>query len=309
MKKIRIEFRMQNGYKDGFLYKPLIQGVPGLRTLKNFLATAMMPVGTTLYVYGGGWDPTDAGADMAARSIGVSEDWVRFFRSQDETYDFRNTADHPSGLDCSGFLGWTLYNVMNTENGNSGYVVKSTELAWTLAKNGWGTWTGGEGQSQDDKLHQFLPGDVISIYGHVWICLGCCADGSILVLHSTAAPSRSGQPGGGVELSALGADRGCDAYQLADIYMSRYYPQWYERYPVAWKDMLQYTSSSYPHTGRFSWNLTGENGGLTDPDKYRSMTAQEILSDLFVIGRFCLSERPLPQEAPFDTEVHFATLK
>lgn len=226
---------MQIGYEDELEYKPLIQGVPGLRTLKNFLATAMMPVGTTLYVYGGGWDLTDAGADMAARSIGVSADWVRFFRSQDETYDFRNTTDHSLGLDCSGFLGWTLYNVMNTDNGNSGYV---------------------------------------------WICLGTCADGSIPVLHSTAAPSRSGQPGGGVELSALGADQGCDAWKLADIFMSRYYPQWYERYPVALKDMLQYTSSSYPHTGRFSWNLTGENGGLTDPDHYRSMTVQEILGTL-----------------------------
>ena len=162
---------MQIGYEDELEYKPLVQGVPGLRTLKNFLATAMMPVGTTLYVYGGGWDPTDAGADMAARSIGVSADWVRFFRSQDETYDFRNTTDHSLGLDCSGFLGWTLYNVMNTDNGNSGYVVKSNELAWTLAKKGWGTWTGGMDRSHDEKQHQFLPGDVISIYGHVWIYL------------------------------------------------------------------------------------------------------------------------------------------
>ena len=271
---------MQIGYEDELEYKPLVQGVPGLRTLKNFLATAMMPVGTTLYVYGGGWDPTDAGADMAARSIGVSADWVRFFRSQDETYDFRNTTDHSLGLDCSGFLGWTLYNVMNTDNGNSGYVVKSNELAWTLAKKGWGTWTGGMDRSHDEKQHQFLPGDVISIYGHVWICLGTCADGSIPVLHSTAAPSRSGQPGGGVELSALGADQGCDAWKLADLFMSRYYPQWYERYPVALKDLLQYTSSLYPHTGRFSWNLTGENSGLTDPDHYRTMTAQEILGAL-----------------------------
>ncbi len=33
-----------------------VRGTPGVRTVRNLLATAMEPVGTTLYMYGGGWD-------------------------------------------------------------------------------------------------------------------------------------------------------------------------------------------------------------------------------------------------------------
>lgn len=278
-------------------YTPPVKGKPGLRTLKNFLATAMMPVRTTLYVYGGGWDRENAGANMQARTIGVSKEWVLFFQSQDKSYTFHGSplidTEHihdlcggsneysDVGLDCSGFMGWTLYNVMNTEDGKEGFVIKSTKIAKTLEKNGWGRWTR-EIHAPKDHVHSmFFPGDVFSIAGHVWICLGTCEDGSILVLHSTAAPSRSGQPGGGVELSALGADENCDAYRLADTYMSHYYPLWYERYPVALKDYVQYTSTEHENAGKFTWNLTGEAGGLTDPDRYQSMTPEEILTDLF----------------------------
>ena len=33
-----------------------VPAVPGLKTVKNLLATAMLPVGRTLYIYGGGWN-------------------------------------------------------------------------------------------------------------------------------------------------------------------------------------------------------------------------------------------------------------
>ena len=282
-------------------YDPPVQGTPGLCTLKNFLATAMMPVGTTLYVYGGGWDWQDAGSAEQARTIGVSEDWVRFFQSQDENYTYRDRDGDESkkdaansyypyggfneyyyaGLDCSGFVGWTLYNVMNTEDGKDGFVMSSTKMAKRLAENGWGTLQRDIKAPQGHGDSMFLPGDVFSISGHVWICMGTCEDGSILILHSTPAPSRTGQPGGGVELSAIGTDESCDAYRLADTYMSRYYPQWYERYPVALKDFTQYTSTENENAGRFTWNLTGADGGLTDPDGYQGMAPEEILADLF----------------------------
>ena len=35
------------------------------------------------------------------------------------------------------------------------------------------------------------------------------------------------------------------------------------------------------NAGKFTWNLTGENGGLNDPDDYRNKTPEEILKDLF----------------------------
>ncbi|MGN0279366.1 MAG: hypothetical protein ACI4C4_08440 [Lachnospiraceae bacterium] len=286
---------------DSEAYQPPVQGVPGERTLKNFLATAFMPVGTTLYVYGGGWDWQDIGSAIQTRTIGVSEDWVRFFQAQDENYTFRDkdgneelkdpaNSYYPyggyneyyyAGLDCSGYVGWTLYNVMNTENGLDGCVMGSTKTAKKLADNGWGEWTQDFARPVDYAGSDFHPGDVFSISGHVWMCVGTCDDGSLLILHSTAADSRTGQPGGGPELSAIGEDENCEAYQLADRYMSEYFPEWYERYPVALKDYGQYTSVENENAGKFSWNLTGENGGLSDPDHYSDMTPEEILEDLF----------------------------
>lgn len=282
-------------------YSLPVEGEPGKRTLKNFLATAVMPVGNTLYVYGGGWDWQDVGTAIQARSIGVSEDWVRFFREHDENYTYRDkdgdeakkdpaNSYYPyggyneyyyAGLDCSGYLGWTVYNVMNTEDGQDGYVVPSTKFAKSLADRGWGSWTQEVQKPLDRASSEFLPGDVVSISGHVWMCLGTCEDGSILILHSTPALSRKDQPGGGPEFSAIGEDRNCDAYILAETYLSKYFPEWYERYPVALKDYEQYTAFEGEYAGKFSWNLTGENGGLSDPDGYRNKTPEEIMEDLF----------------------------
>lgn len=284
-------------------YSLPVTGEPGKRTLKNFLATAVMPVGSTLYVYGGGWDWQDVGAAPQARRIGVSEDWVKFFWEHDENYTYRDkdgdetkkdpahsyypyggyNAYYYAGLDCSGYLGWVVYNVMNTEDGQAGYVVSSTKMAKTLAEKGWGQWTQEVQKPGSHSSSEFLPGDVFSKPGHVWLCLGTCEDGSILILHSTPAPSRTGQPGGGPEFSAIGEDESCDAYVLADSYMSRYFPEWYARYPVALKDYEQYTEIEGANAGKFSWNLTGENGGLSDPDGYRNKTPEEIMRDLFEV--------------------------
>lgn len=282
-------------------YQPPVKGVPGEKTLKNFLSTAFMPVGTTLYVYGGGWDWQDAGSGIQTRTIGISQDWVKFFKSQDENYFFREkdgneelkdpaNSYYPyggyneyyyAGLDCSGYIGWILYNVMNTESGLDGYVMGSTKTAFTLAQNGLGEWTQEFSRPVDFENSDFRPGDIFSIKGHVWLCVGTCEDGSILILHSTAAPSRTGQPGGGPELSAIGEDESCEAYRLADQYMSEYFPEWYERYPIALKDYDQYTAVEGEYTGKFSFSLNGENGGFTDPDGYSDMTPEEILKDLF----------------------------
>ena len=52
------------------------------RTLKNFLKTALMPVGKTMYVWGGGWNKEDTGAGIEAVSIGLSPNWEKFTRKQ-----------------------------------------------------------------------------------------------------------------------------------------------------------------------------------------------------------------------------------
>ena len=123
------------------------------------------------------------------------------------------------------------------------------------------------------------PGDIMSMDGHVWISLGTCSDGSVVILHSTPAYSRTGQPGGGVELSAIGLSEACEAYLLADRYMSEYYPEWYERYPVKLAEPESYFSFSKDSAGRFSWD-TGENG-LSDPEGVGDMKPEQVLAYLF----------------------------
>ena len=111
---------------------------------------------------------------------------------------------------------------------------------------------------------------MISIRGHVWISLGACDDGSILILHSTPSPSRSGVKGGGVQLSAIGG-AGCEAAQLAEKYMAACWPAWYARYPIRICEPERYLSC----VGHFTWDR------LLDPDGCGDMTPARLMRDLF----------------------------
>ena len=280
-------------------YTAPVSGTPGERTLKNYLKTALEPVGTTLYVYGAGWDWQDDLSSNQSMTIGLSQSWIDFFQQQDANYTYKNSADpahsyyphnswnqyYYAGLDCSGYVGWVVYNVMHTQNSvntdNDGYVMSSTKMAKTFADKGWGTWT--------RDIKSFKPGDIFSMSGHVWTVLGVCDDGSIVFLHSTPSDSKAGQGGGGVQLSALNPnsddDKNCEAYKLVTKYMTKYYPEWSERYDAVLRSYDSYATpasgSEYSKTwsGNFSWNLDGT--GLTDPDGYADMSAAEILADLF----------------------------
>ena len=285
---------------DPVSFTPVVQGTPGTKTLTNFLKTALEPVGTTLYIYGGGWDWQDIGSAVQAKTLGVSPDWIRFFNNNDEHYTYKEkngdealtdpvSSYYPyggyneyyyAGLDCSGYVGWALYNTMETENGKEGYVGGSTSFAKRLTDKGWGTWTQ-EMQKPDEKsCTDMKPGDIMSISGHVWISLGSCADGSVVLMHSSPSKSRAGQPGAGVQISAVGTSADCQAYVLADRFMSTYYPKWYERYPIYLCNPDVYLTFKGDNAGRFRWDVSGE-GVLTDPDGLQEMTPEEVLNALF----------------------------
>lgn len=277
-------------------YTPPVSGTPGEKTLKNFLSTALTPVGTTLYIYGGGWDWQDEGSAIQTRTLGISSDWIRFFKSQKAAYTYKNADPTKSfypygsfneyyyaGLDCSGYLGWTLYNTFETENERPGYVMSSTKLAKTLSENyGWGTWTQKVSAPTSKKSSKIKPGDIMSMNGHVWISLGTCSDGSVVILHSTPSDSRKGTPGGGVQIGAIGSSTSCEAYQLADKYMSTYYPKWYKRYAVSLKSPGTYFSFTGDTAGLFRWDTSSGSIGLKDPDKIKKMAPGEILETLFM---------------------------
>ena len=38
-------------------------------TLENLLKTALLPIGNTMYIYGGGWNEEDTGAGIEAMTI------------------------------------------------------------------------------------------------------------------------------------------------------------------------------------------------------------------------------------------------
>ena len=280
-------------------YTAPVYGTPGVRTLKNYLQTAMNPVGTALYVYGGSWDWQDVNSSNQALTIGLPQSWIDFFQQQDANYTYMNDDDHAhsyyphnswnqyyyAGVDCSAYIGWTIYNVMHTESTTNdksdGYVMSAVKMAKTFADKGWGKFT--------RDIKSFKPGDIFSMSGHVWTVLGVCGDGSIVFLHSTPSDSKAGQGGGGVQLSALNPnsdnDKNCEAYKLVTKYMTKYYPEWSTRYDAVLRSYASYATPASGSTfkvtwsGNFSWNLDGT--GLTDPDGYANMSAAEILADLF----------------------------
>ena len=302
-------------------YTAPVKGTPGLRTLKNLLATAFEPVGTALYVYGGSWDWEDDTSSLQSTTIGLSQSWIDFFQQnngldysyktpveaegdEDDAYTDEQKANsyypfgawneyYYAGIDCSAYIGWLVYNVRNTETSTNpaedGYVGGSTKTANRFEGYGWGTksrepvtFNGGE---NDLKV-----GDIFSMSGHVWMVLGNCSDGSVVIIHSTASKNRNDvYGGGGVQLSAMNpndpTDKDCEAYRLATKYMSTYYPEWYKYHDVMLRNWDSYTaiasgSASKDLAGKFTWDLSGE-AMLSDPDGYADMSAAEILADLF----------------------------
>lgn len=281
--------------KQSCTHTPRISGQRGVRTIRNLLKTAFEPMGTTLYVYGGGWNWQDNGSAPQATSYGIAQQWIDFYKAHAGHYNMKyvwgtgNTVeDHEhgyypyegwnqyyyAGLDCSGFIGWLCYNTLTADGQGAGYVGSASAFAKRMAEqHHFGAFT--------QTPEAFRTGDIVSIPGHVWMVIGTCADGSTLLIHSSATPDTKGETSGGVQLSAINpkdTGKNCDAYRLAQRYTEKYYPEWFRLYGVILKDYAVYTDYS-KNAGVFTWNTDGT--GLDDPDGYQRMTPEEILRDLF----------------------------
>ena len=286
-------------------YKPLLSGNPGKRTILNLLKTAFEPMGTTLYIYGGGWDFQDEGSGNQTRIIGVSDAWVNFFNNNNASYEFHDTCGNGinyypengwntyyyNGLDCSAYIGWTLYNTMYSQSmTQEGFVCASTKMAKTLAKEyGFGTWEHVAVNNPSEKDFQKVvktlkPGDIVSMNGHVYMVVGVCTDNSAVIINSTATLSSTGAEAGGVQINAISVkgtgDTGCEAYNLACQYTAKY-PKWAERYPVTMKDPATYLAFPEKNaaTGILHWNV--DENGLNDPEGIRNMNAEQVLQEIF----------------------------
>ena len=233
---------------------------PETPSILDFLRIAVQPVGQTMYVWGGGWNEEDTGAGIEAVTLGLSPQWAAFSAAQSSSYNYKNTRYQiHDGLDCSGYAGWAVYNVLETENGNPGYVCKATVMAQTLSDRGLGDYIPAE------DMTQWLPGDIMSMKGHVWIAVGMCGDGSVLLLH--ASP-----PGVMFSGTLLPDGSQSDASMLAEQIMQKHYPDWYSRYPKSARSNNYLTGSS---AMRWHGNV------LADPEGLRNMTAEEVVDFIF----------------------------
>ena len=237
----------------------------GYSTIGNLLKTALTPVGSTLYVWGGGWNKADTAAGREAKSIGVSASWRSFYQKHKSNYNYRYYRYRiHDGLDCSGYVGWCIYNIRNTANGKKGYVYNASKQAKKFSEMGFGAFT------PKESVKDHKAGDIMSSSGHVWITVGQCSDKSVVLLHASAP---------GVTLAGTAAPSGkknSEAYKLAKRYMKKYYKSWYSRYPDAFRGTSYLTEYS-----RMRWDTVSENAVLTDPDGLTDMTAEEVLRYLF----------------------------
>lgn len=233
---------------------------PDTVSILDFLKIAVQPVGSTMYIWGGGWNEEDTGAGIEAVTFGLSPQWAHFAAMQDGSYNYKNHKYQiHDGLDCSGYVGWAVYNVLETENGRPGYVCSSTKMTKHFADRGLGSYIPAQ------EMTHWLPGDIMSMKGHVWIVVGMCSDGSVLLLH--ASPP-------GVIFSGTTLPDGSDseASALAAKIMRQHFPEWYSRYPNCARPHSYLTKSS-----AMRWN----SDILSDEDGLRSMTAEEVTELIF----------------------------
>ncbi len=152
--------------------KPVAQ--TGSKTIKNYLAGALKPVGQALYIWGGCWN------DSTLK--GVKSNWQKFYLGQSRSDNYNNyrdlsTTNRAKGLDCSGFVGWAPYQVMQTRsNVGYGYTVVSGEIGsyYYRMTLGWGTVRKPELLIKE-KMTNYIR-DIGYDDGHTWIVLGQCPD-------------------------------------------------------------------------------------------------------------------------------------
>lgn len=235
--------------------KPAAQ--TGTKTIKNFLAGALKPVGQALYVWGGGHNYSDA------IRVGVSSTWQNWYLTQPASYDYRNYKDlsaatEAKGLDCSGLVGWATYQVMRTYSS-----CVSGEIGALYKGRGWGTYYNQNYLSKTGW--RVYAGDIGYDSGHTWIVLGQCSDKSAVIVHST--------PNAGVQISGTctpNGDYDSQAVALACKYMPRY--AGYKKYGY------KPSCGNYIRRGNY---MRWYSGTLSDPENFRNKTADVILREIF----------------------------
>ena len=166
----------------------------------------------------------------------------------------------PDSFDCSGLVSWAVYNTYNTKSNQK-------ETAYSSTSTGFPAYLTNKGFGSHGRVSggTFTPGDVVSMTGHVWVVLGMCSDGSLVIVHATPPV---------VQISGTVNTAGStnsEAVKLANAYMKKYYSD------AAGKYNLCIASKAYVNNvDRFQWS----SGSMRDPDGLRNMTAAQVLEKL-----------------------------
>lgn len=250
-------------YDGTVIFDPIIDGdgVNDVPTVKEFLRNALEPIGSCLYVYGGGWNEEDTGAGIEAVTVGVSPAWADFFDSNDGSYNHKNALYRiHDGLDCTGYVGYAAYQVFGDRYSDKGYVFASGKVGEEFL-----SLFGGE-IIQNKEIERYRAGDIMVKDGHVWLVIGECADKSVLFAHASPpclTLSGTCTPDG---------NKYSEALALAEKYMRLIAPEAYSRYPSNCSRGMSYLTEYDMY--RFPENV------LWDPDGLRSMNADEIMEKL-----------------------------
>ncbi len=230
-------------------------------SVSELMTAAVQPVGKCLYVYGGGWNEDDNGAGIEAMTKGLSENWSAFYNRNDASYDYTKTRYQiHNGLDCTGYVGWCMYQIFSDRYRSNGYVYQAKNMANAYAGIFNGT------VIPKSQVADYQCGDIMCSSGHAYIVLGQCLDKSVVLLH--ASPPNVSLCG----TYAPNGNKNSEAIWLARQYMKAYFSESFEKYPRCYRNTSYLTDYD-----QMRWN----EAVLEDPDGYRHMTADQILSDLF----------------------------
>lgn len=236
--------------------------------ISDVISNALKPVGNTLYVWGGGWNKADNGSGETALHNGVWPQWKEYYENNKNNYSYRpgqtawengNREYRFWGLDCSGYLGWVIFNSVKNGKDSNGYVTSAKWIAGSLAGYGFGT------AAACTLNSTFYPGDIVSTNGHCFLCLGQCRDGSVLILHST--------PNGGVQMGGtVNGSSSSLASKLAQSFMQQYYPDWWEYFGREGRQGVN--AGTYLYGTKFSWQ---NHGAIYDSRSLKSKSAEQIM--------------------------------
>ncbi len=230
-------------------------------SVSELMYSAFSPIGKCLYVYGGGWNEADDGAGEEAVSYGISDTWVDFYNANGADYDYKNTRYMiHSGLDCTGFMGWCMYQMFGNYYSDTGYVFLAKEMAAKYAD------LFGCELISKNSVKKRRCGDIMCSSGHAFMVVGECPDGSMVFIHASppnVSLCGTYTPDGGKYSQAI---------NLAEFYMRTFYNECFAKFPVCSRD-TDYLKSY----DQMSW----KESVLTDTDGYRDMDAESILHDMF----------------------------